>query len=305
MTNSHTTTNTKLINHDFVYHSPDTLDDALKCLGEPGAVVLAGGTDLINKLKLETAHPSTVVFIGDVGQLHNFTHAAGLSIGAMVTMSAVERSPVVRRNYTCLYEAVHSVGGQQIRNTATLAGNVGNASPAADAPPALAVLGAQCELGMIGKNGEIEFRTVSVEQIFSGPGKTIMRPGEIIVSITVPEPPSACGSSFQKNGRVKLDVAKASAAAFLHRDGDTCAELRIAAGSVAPTMVRASTVEQALRGRKMSMQAVIEASGKIAKDIAPISDVRSTDCYRSRVMNVLVRDAILEAWKRAEGEKLV
>ncbi len=305
MTNSHTNTNTKLISHEFTYHGPSELGEALKLLREPGAAVLAGGTDLINKLKLETSHPSEVVFLGGVGELNEFADEGGLKIGAMVTMSRVETSPVVQKEYICLYEAVHSVGGQQIRNMATVAGNIANASPAADVPPALVVLGAQCDLGMAERDGGIRRRTVPVEDIFSGPGKTVMEPGEIILSISVPEVPEGWGSSFQKSARVKLDVAKASAAAFLRREGDTCVELRISAGSVAPTPVRGAHVEKALIGKKMSLEAVKAAAAEIEKDIKPINDVRSTDRYRRRVMKVLVRDAILKAWERAGGGELV
>jgi len=305
--NTHTNTNTKLISHEFTYYGPGSLEEVLKLLQEPEAAVLAGGTDLINRMKLETAHPAHVVYLGGVKELGEFvekTENGGLSIGATVTMNQVERSPVVRTGYIGLYEAIHSVGGQQIRNMASIAGNIANASPAADVPPALAVLGAVCELGCLDKEGRIARREVPVAEIFSGPGKTVLEAGELILRIILPAIPDGCGSSFQKSARVKLDVAKASAAAFIRREGDTCGELRISAGSVAPTPVRGRHVEEALKGKKMSLDAVKAAAGEIEKDINPITDVRSTDTYRRRVMKVLVRDAILSAWQRAGGEEL-
>lgn len=316
---SHTNTNTKLITHEFTYHGPESLEEALQLLREPDTAILAGGTDLINKLKLETAHPAHVVYLGGVKELGEFdekrgkdgqadsagkTDKGGLTIGATVTMNQVERSAVVQSDYIGFYEAVHSVGGQQIRNMATVAGNIANASPAADVPPALTVLGAVCELGRLDDEGKIVRREVPVEEIFSGVGRTVLEPGELILRIIVPEIPEDSGSAFQKSARVKLDVAKASAAAFIRRDGDRCAELRISAGSVAPTPVRGRHVEEALKGKKMSLDAVKAAAGEIEKDINPITDVRSTDTYRRRVMKVLVRDAILSAWERAGGTAL-
>jgi carbon-monoxide dehydrogenase medium subunit len=311
---SHTNTNTKLITHEFTYHGPASLEEALKLLREPNTAILAGGTDLINKLKLETAHPDHVVYLGGVKELGEFSEKSGkdgfsgLNIGATVTMNQVERSETVKKNYIGLYEAIHSVGGQQIRNMATVAGNIANASPAADVPPALAVLGAVCELGRLEEStdggAKIVRREVPVDEIFIGVGRTVLKPGELILRILVPEIPAGCGSAFRKSARVKLDVAKASAAAFIHREGDNCAELRIAAGSVAPTPVRGRHVENALKGKKMSLEAVKAAAGEIEKDIKPITDVRSTDTYRRRVMKVLVRDAILSAWERAGGEEL-
>ena len=301
-------TNTRIIHHNFAYHGPASLDEALKLLTGSDVSLLAGGTDLINKMKLETAHPREVVYLGRLEELKEFSDRDGLDIGAMASMTVIERSKVVQAAYPCLYEAIHSVGGQQIRNMATLAGNIANASPAADGPPALMVLGAQVEIGRLGPEGRVEMRKIAVEDIFSGPGKTILEPGEMILRILVPAESAAGradgrirGSAFEKNARVKLDVAKASAAAFLEiRDG-VCELVRVAAGSVAPVPLRAKTVESALKGEEINIDSIKAAAEKISEDIRPISDVRSTEKYRRQVMKVLVRDALLSAFERAKG----
>ncbi len=295
-------TNTRIISHEFDYHAPESLSEALQLLQKPDAAVLAGGTDLINRLKLETLAPAEVLFLGKIDELRAFSTDNGIRIGAMVPMSVIEDNGEVKTKWTCLYQSVNSVGGRQIREMATVAGNIANASPAADVPPALIVLGAECEL--LSWNGGTSARTVKVEEIFTGPGKTDLQTGELIGFIHIPPMGKNCGTSFRKNARVKLDVAKASAAAFIRREGDTCAGIRIAAGSVAPTPVRARHVEDALVGRELDLDLVAKAAAGIADDIRPISDVRSSDWYRNHVMQVLVREAVTEAWKDSGGEEL-
>lgn len=297
-------TNTRIIQHEFAYHAPVTMKEALSLLKQPDAVVLAGGTDLINKLKLETVHPAHVVYLGAVEELSRFNAEDGLTIGSMVPMIQVERAEEVRRNYECLYEAVNSVGGLQIRNMATLSGNIANASPAADVPPSLMVLEGKCELSRLSEQGEIEKRMVPVEAMFTGPGKNVLADDEIITGIVVPFPEGQTGSAFMKNSRVKLDVAKASATVFIRREGVQCSEVRVVAGAVAPTPVRASHVEALLKGQSMTRENLEKAAGAIEKDIKPISDVRSTDSYRMRIMRVLVRDALMTAWTRSGGKEL-
>jgi len=294
-------TNTKIISHEFDYHSPATLEEALGLLGKTGAAALAGGTDLINRLKQNTAQPSDVVYIGGLPELQMVETGNGITFGAMTAMTDIEKIEGLETEYPCLYDAIHSVGGQQIRNVATVAGNIANASPAADCPVALIALGAWCDLGRLGEDGKVSRRQVSVEEMFTGPGKTVLEQGELILSVHLPPAAAPAGCSFQKNARVKLDVAKASAAAWLRLDGDRCADIRVAAGSVAPVPLRAAHVESALKGKVMNLENIKTAAAEIGNDINPITDVRSTDSYRKRIMIVLVRDAIIDAWKQARG----
>ena len=302
-------TNTKIIPHTFEYFAPETLAEVLEHLHNPEAKVLAGGTDLVNRLKLRTADPKVIVYLGRVKELHEIGNGNNgeeeLSIGAMVSMRELEQSKLVRDIYPCLYEALHCVGGVQIRNSATVAGNIANASPAADSPPALMVLDAECELVSL-DNGHgsknLFTRLCRVEDMFEGPGKTTLKPGECISRIVLPKPVGNYGTAFLRSTRVKLDVAKASCAAYVERDGSMCTEIRIAAGAVAPMPVRIPSVERLLRGKKVTAELFDKAAAEIGKDIRPIDDVRSTETYRSRIMKVLVRDALCLAWKRAGGE---
>lgn len=284
-----------------MYHAPETLVDALDLFQQPGSKVLAGGTDLINRLKLNSEKPAQIIFLGGVRELQKIDTDEGISFGAMVNMTKTEQIKHLKERYRCLYDAIHSVGGQQIRNMATVAGNIANASPAADSPVALIVLEAQCELGRSDGKGGISRRSLPVEKIFKGPGKTNLEPGELILSVTLPAWKQGSGCSFQKNARVKLDVAKASAAAWLQLDGDTCIDIKVASGSVGPVPARAPHVESALKGKKISTELIKTAAAQIGKDIAPITDVRSTEAYRARIMRVLVRDAIEAAFQRAQG----
>lgn len=301
-------TNTKIIPCTFEYHSPNSLEEVLRLLQNRDAALLAGGTDLINQLKLKTAAPSSIVFPGAVEELKEFSAAgaAGLEIGALVPMRDVEICAEVKGSYRCLYEAINSIGGMQIRNSATIAGNIANASPAADTPPALIVLGAECETAHFDETSKsVRTRRLPVEKLFKGPGSTVLEPGEIITGISVPKPEGSYGTAFFRSTRVKLDVAKANCAVFLQVEGDTCKEVRVAAGAVAPVPVRGKHVEDALRGRVISEEEIKRAAAEIEKDIRPISDVRSTDAYRNRVMKVLVRDALLTAWARSRGDETV
>jgi CO/xanthine dehydrogenase FAD-binding subunit len=294
-------TNTKIISHSFEYLAPGTLLELLSSLQKPGSMCLAGGTDLVNRLKLKTAAPQQVIYIGKVEGLMEFSaDDSGLHIGAMVPMRTVETNSLVQKDYIGLHSAINSVGGMQIRNTATIAGNIANASPAADTPPPLMTLRAECRLASM-KGNEVSYRNVAVEKIFTGPGSTVLEEDECIVSINVPKPEGDYGTSFLRSARVKLDVAKANCAVFLQRDGKECSEIRIAAGAVAPMPIRVPHVEEALRGKKIDSQTIKKAAALIGEDIQPIEDVRSTVRYRMRVMKVLIRDAVFAAWANAGG----
>jgi carbon-monoxide dehydrogenase medium subunit len=145
-------------------------------------------------------------------------------------------------------------------------------------------------------------RRLPLGEFFTGPGRTVLRPGELLVGVHVPEPPARSGSAFLKLGRVTLDMAKVSVSVFLERDGRKVRAARIAVGGAAPTPVRAREAEQALAGAAFGSAAVERAAGKVQAAITPISDVRSTADYRRRMAGVLLGDALRAAWRRAGGE---
>jgi CO/xanthine dehydrogenase FAD-binding subunit len=182
---------------------------------------------------------------------------------------------------------------------ATLAGNLCNASPGADTPPILLVLGAEVEIAGPGTPGTS--RRIPLEGFFTGPKHTILAQGEMMLAVHLPKPARASGAAFRRIARVSLDIAKINCAAWLQRDGQKIVAARVALGSVAPTPVRAPGVEAALRGEKWSAELLRAAAAGVSDDIAPITDIRSTEEYRRRVAAVLVREALEQAWERAGG----
>lgn len=298
----------RVITTEFVYYAPKTMDEALSLMAEHEAAPLAGGTDLLNNIKTNGFAPKAILYLMDCEECNVIRlekTGKGESqcvIGAAARLRDIERDPEIIRNYPSLKEAVNVIGGTQIRNMATLTGNICNASPGADTPPVLIVLGAEAEISRMGSNGR-ESRWVKVEEVFAGPKKTILGKDELLTQVRIPLPAKNSGQSFRRLARVRLDIAKINSAVYLERDGGTISEVRVCMGSVAPTPVRTPSVEKVLKGKTFSDTLVEEAAAAVLKDINPISDVRSTAEYRKEVAPILVREALEEAWERSGGKK--
>ncbi|NWF56819.1 MAG: xanthine dehydrogenase family protein subunit M [Syntrophaceae bacterium] len=288
--------NTHILPQEFSYHEPHTLAEAVSLLQAQGssAKVLAGGTDLLVLMKLGKVQPRHIVSISKIPALRFQTERDGLSLGPLVLHRDLEKSQGVREKFTALFEAARSVTSVQVRNMGTLGGNICHASPAADSPPALIALGAQIKIEGVGGG-----RAMLLEDFFTGPGKTDLKPGEVLAEIQVPDPGPASGSAFLKLTRVAADLAKVNVAAFIQRDQEVCRECRIASGAVAPTPMRLKQAEAVLRGKRFEEALCRLAGEKAAEEIQPITDIRSTAGYRREVIKVLVRDALLQAWVRA------
>jgi CO/xanthine dehydrogenase FAD-binding subunit len=297
--------NTRLIPAQFTYHRPARLQEALELLARlRGARVLAGGTDLLIQIKTGECHPEAVVQVLDIPELAVFRTAGGqdgLTVGGAVPLYKLEEEPLLASKYTALHEAVRALASVQIRTMATLGGNLCNASPSADTSGPLIVLGAEAEIAALVK-GQVALRRVEMAQFFTGPGATVLEPGELLVALHLPEPPAASGSAFLKLGRVTLDMAKVSASAYVEREGGRLRAVRLAVGGAAPRPVRVLGVEKALNGAAFSPSAVEKAAALVRESISPIDDVRSTAEYRRLMAPVVLRDAILTAWRRAGGE---
>jgi len=297
MTNSH------LLVQEFEYEEPSTIAEVVALLTQYGdkARVLAGGTDLLVQMKIERVRPQMLVSLGKVPGLSKIeAQEDGLHIGARTSIRAIRFAPEVRLNYHALAEACASFSTTQIQFMGTIGGNLCNASPASDCAPALIVLGAQ--LGLAGPNGE---RRVPVEDFFSGPGKTVLQKGELLVSIIVP-PRFAhpwTGSAFLKTSRVVADIAKANAAVMLERDGERITGCRLAFGSVAPTPLRARRAEALLTSQVFHHDLVMQAAQIASEEISPIDDVRSTAWYRREIVKVMTHDGLYRAWERAGGQE--
>lgn len=281
----------------FEYHAPATLPEAVALLGRlPGEVsVFAGGTDLLVEVKEQRRQPDHLVDIKRIPGLAGLTWdpVTGLRIGALVTVRAVETSPDVAAHYAGLAAAARSLGSIQIRNRATVAGNICRASPSADTPPPLIADGAIARV--VGPQGE---RVVPLEAFFTGPGRTVLARDEILVEITVPPPPPRTGKAYLKHGRrlaMELATVGVAVTLTLAPDGATCREVRVVLGAVAPTPIRARSAEAALRGHVVDAGRISEAAAAAEVEARPISDVRASADYRRKMVRVLTARALRQA----------
>ena len=250
----------------FEYFSPKTLDEAcglLERLG-PRALPLAGGTDLLIKMKHRRLVPECLVNIKNISGLDRITYdeELGLSIGAMVTIQALKASALVERRAKLLHEAAAVQSSIQIRNSATIGGNIANASPAGDGPLALLVADARVIL-----HNSAGTRELAVADIFRAPGRTALRRGELVEEIRLPPIPPQTGVAHVKHALRRTDIAIVSTAVVLTIVDGICSNVRIGLGSVAPTIARAPTAEKILVGQKLD-DALIDAAADAAANDA-------------------------------------
>jgi len=293
-------TDTKILAAEFDYLQCLTLADALAFLAQhqEKAKILAGGTDLIVKMKIGSVQCEQVISIQNIEELNYLrSDTDSLKIGAVTTLREVEGSEVVKARYSALFEAVRSMAATSVRNMGTIGGNLCNGSPAADTAPPLLVFDATVNLAS--KCGE---RIVPITEFFLGPGKTTLAVDEVLTEITIPMPGEYTGSSFLKLGRVAADIAKISVAVFIQRSGQTCSVCRIALGSVAPVPLRVPEAEAMLVGNTVTPELIIAVAKTAATLIRPITDNRSTSSYRSKVSPIILEEAITAAWQRSGGE---
>ncbi len=283
----------------FTFHRPRTLREALKLLNEfEDARPIAGGTDLIPAMREEELKARNLIDLTRIEELKGICEGEGeIVIGAATTLRQLEASKVIAERAPALWAAAASVGSVQIRNLATLGGNLCNASPAADTAPPLLTLNAVAELASL--EGR---RTIPVSNLFAGPKLNTLRPQELLTHIRFPTPPKGAGMSFQKIGRRKgHTISIVNASAYLEVDGGACRDARLALGSVAPTPIRVEEAEEALRGRRMAEELIEEAASICQGLVKPIDDLRASATYRREMSRILVRRALMEAWKMAKG----
>lgn len=291
--------NTHVIPFRFEYYSPESLGEAVGLLEMYGseASILAGGTDLLVNMKKRIAEPKRLISIKKIAELDGIVETPeGGRIGAATRLRSIERSQIIRDRFPVLYEAVRLMGSIQIRNMATIGGNICNASPAADSATALLVLDAKADI--IGREGG---RSVPLSEFFLGPGRTVLKPYELLTSLSIPRPPENSGASFLKIGRTSMDIATINAATFLKLKEGVAEDCRIALGSVAPIPLRVSRAEDYLRGREINVDVIGEAARIVSEDIKPITDIRATAEYRRDASKALTKDALTIAWERALG----
>lgn len=293
-------TNTKILAQEFEYLAPKTLNEALSLLEkykDKSARVLAGGTDLLVKMKTIDLKTDYLINIKNIPELNFIDTADGLRIGAAVPLSHIERIGKVKEGYPALYEGIKSVAAIAVRNMGTIAGNICNASPAADTVPSLIAYSAEVKL--ISKRGE---RTVSVENFITGVGKTVIEADEIITQVNIPEMNKNSGSAFSKKSRVKADIAKINLVVYIEREDNICKCCKIVLGSVAVKAIRAKEAEDLLKGQTVSASLIEKIAKKASEEIKPIDDIRSSVEYRTDIARVMVEDTVKIAWERAGGE---
>jgi carbon-monoxide dehydrogenase medium subunit len=287
--------NTYRIPFTFEYYRPRTLREALEILRSvDGARVVAGGTDLVVDMKFRRVEPKALVDVSKLEELR-YVRLVGdyVEIGSAITLQELVESDVVRGRLPLLWEAVSSMASWQIRNIATIGGNICNASPAADTAPPLLAYGAR--LILVSLDG---VREVGIGEFFVGPKRSTIRPDEVLQAVRVPVHPPGYGWSFRKVSRTSFDIAKVSVAVLLKVDGGRIGDPRVALGAVAPTPVRARSTERAIEG--LSLEEALEVGPRFVEgDIAPIDDVRSTAWYRREVAKVLLRDSLRTAYERS------
>jgi len=288
----------------FRYHCPATLEEAVHLLEHLGenAAVLAGGTDLIPRMRSGAARPEAIVDISRLDTLHQLTlNGNQLHIGPLVTHAELAASALVQNVAPALAAACATVAAPAIRSRATIGGNLANASPAADTAPPL--LAADSTLLLASHRRS---RRVPVRDFFVGPGKTVLRDGELITAISVEALASRSSSVFAKFGkRNALAIAVASVAVYVAIDPGSRmpSEARIALGSVGPTPFRAYEAEEILCAGPAGAPGTIGEVARCAADAAqPISDVRASADYRRLLTSVLVERAVLRALEKARGE---
>ncbi len=259
--------------------------DLAEALSVDGAVPLAGGTDLLVKVRAGVARPGLLVDVSRVESLRGLSRSQdGLSIGAALPLADLLGDAAVRDAYPLLATVLRSLGSTQIRSRATLGGNLANASPAADG--ALALLAYDARLTLASRAGS---RALPLREFFRGPGRTALARGEYVHSITLPAPDANQAFFFHKVGRRRaLTIAIASVAGLLSLEDGVIVDARIAAGSVAPTPLRLAAVEDALRGCRLDAALARAAGDSASREVSPITDVRASADYRRDVTGELV-----------------
>lgn len=282
------------------YHQPESLKEAFglmeQCKGR--AMYIAGGTDLLVKIKHQAKclpgesffTVDTLISLRGITALQEMRFDEGLQLGAGLPFRSIARASTVAQNYPALAEAVSVLANPQIRNVATVGGNICNASPCADSVLALLVLDA-----MLTVEGPGGVRQVPISDFFQGPGQTVLGKAEILTRIDIEKPRKGTVMKHLKTGRLTSDIAVVNAAAALEMDSHRCRKCRLAAGSVAPTPLRLHKTEAIIEGEKITPDLLEEVQQVASREVMPITDVRSTEEYRRQVAGVMVKRAISEA----------
>jgi CO/xanthine dehydrogenase FAD-binding subunit len=283
----------------FQYYRPQSVSEAVSLLGSLGdnAKMLAGGTDLISQMMDRLVTPEHVIDLKPITGLDfiKYEEDSGLRIGALTTISEILNSEIIKDKFSSLYQAAKSFGTTQVRNMATIGGNICRSSPSADMVPPLITFDAQIRL--IGSQGE---RTIPLHTFFTGAGTNVLK-NEILAEILLPLQKGEYGTAFLKLARTAEDLAKVNCAVKIVMEKGICRDIKIALGAVASTPIRALSVEKALIKTSCDDKTVHDMAEKITADIKPISDVSSNIAYRVYISKIMIARLITEALTKLGG----
>ncbi|MCX7180923.1 MAG: xanthine dehydrogenase family protein subunit M [Proteobacteria bacterium] len=276
------------------YLAPRRLDEALQAMADGDATVLCGGTDLAPQTESGARqYKAKLLNIRRIEGLDGIeTKGDKIRIGAVTTISEIRRSPALAEIAPVLVEAAEHFASEQIRNAASVGGNLCNASPAGDMSPPLLVLGASVELACW-RDGAVQTRWIALEQFFISPGKTVKLPEELLTAVLFDRPAADFVGRFRKSGpRPALEISTVSLALGARVGAGRLSDVRVALGSVAPTPLRARHVEAALEGKPLDAATIAAAVAATAEDAKPIDDVRASASYRSHLVRVFVEEVL-------------
>jgi len=274
------------------YIKPKTMEEAFKYIEKEGSVALAGGTDVVVKMREGKLFPKRLVDIKNLEELKGIKEVdEGIWIGALESVQDIVENPLIS-SYTALVEGAGSIGCLEIRYRATIGGNICNGSPSADSIPGLLLYNAKAVI--TSSKGE---RIVSLESLLLGPGRVDLKEGEILKAVILPKEKEGSSSKYYRRTRVKgMDLSGVSVAVYGENIGiEGKSDIRIALGAVMPTVVRARKGESVLAGKKLTDKLIDEAVKEILKDVNPRKEsLRANPEYKKKMVSTLVKKAISE-----------
>jgi carbon-monoxide dehydrogenase medium subunit len=286
---------------DLRYVSPRTLDEAVSAFAAAGSAarILAGGTDLLVQMRSGAVKPGVIVDIKKIGEMTAIEETAdgGFRIGAAVPGAVLSEHPRFGKVWPGVLEAINLIGSKQVQGRASAGGNLCNASPAGDSVPAMIAAGAVATVQ--GPNGR---RELPVEKVPTGPGRTNLLPGEILVSFTLPaRPPGSSDAYLRMIPRTEMDIAVVGCGVGLTLKDGVCTDARVGLGAVAPTVLLVEDAARALIGSQLGDAALNAAAAACSAACRPIDDKRGTIAYRTKIAGVLLKRTALIAAERAKG----
>ena len=287
----------------FEFIEPETFEEVYQIVekNRGDAVLIAGGTDLLVNMKKKTIRPKILISLEKINSLKqiNYSDTEGLTLGSMVTINELSGNPLIRQKFPLLSIAAAKIGSLQVRNRATVGGNICTARPAGDTIGPLLAYGAKVQL-VKGK----ENRWETLEKFITGPGKTTKKEGEVLAAIIIKPFADNTGVSYIKYGvRKAMEIAMVSITTSLTFDGNKCQAASIVLGAVGPTFIRSIDAEESLRSSEVTLSVAEKAAELAAACCTPITDVRASAEYRRELVRILTKRGIMEALSQYQNSQ--